>query len=329
MDLEQRKRLKWVRLFEEYVDAGKVCLKCGISRPTLRKWAKRYSEYGIDGLKDQSRKPQRSPNTKVDSSIEKMILDYRNKRKLGARRLQIELQRNEGVKLSLATIHKVLKRNNCKPLSGKRVKERKFIRYSRPVPGERIQMDTCKIAPSVYQFTAIDDCTRFQVVKLYPRRTASNTLDFLEKVMEEMPFPIQRVQTDRGREFFALKVQERFMEWGIKFRPIKPRSPHLNGKVERVQKTDLQEFYAVEDLKDPKLSENLEHWQFHYNWHRPHSSLNGKTPMEKVCGLSDKTPFWDDVEAMYDENSERIQEQNYMADLTLRKLMKKITPRLN
>jgi transposase len=195
VDLEQRKRLKWVRLFEEYGDAGKVCLKCGISRPTLRKWAKRYSEYGIDGLKDQSRKPQRSPNTKVDSSIEKMILDYRNKRKLGARRLQIELQRNEGVKLSLATVHKVLKRNNCKPLSGKRVKERKLIRYSRPVPGERIQMDTCKIAASVYQFTAIDDCTRFQVVKIYPRRTASNTQDFLEKVMEEMPFPIQRVQT--------------------------------------------------------------------------------------------------------------------------------------
>jgi hypothetical protein len=46
--------------------------------------------------------------------------------------------------------------------------------------------------------------------------------------------------------------------------------------------------------------------------------------MEKVCGLSDKTPFWDDVEAMYDGNSERIQEQNYMADLTLRKVMKKI-----
>ena|SRR5690606_16305506 len=135
MDLEQRKRLKLVRLFQEYCDAGKVCLKCGISRPTLRKWLKRYGEYEIDGLKDQSRKPQRSPNTKVDSSIEKLILEYRNKPKLGARRLQIELQSNEGVKLSLAIIHKVLKRINCKPLSGKRFKERKFIRYSRPVPG--------------------------------------------------------------------------------------------------------------------------------------------------------------------------------------------------
>tara|TARA_Y100001968_G_scaffold274570_1_gene267873 strand:+ start:78 stop:839 length:762 start_codon:yes stop_codon:yes gene_type:complete len=229
MDLEQKKRLKWVRLFEKYGDAGKVCLRCGISRPTLRKLVKRYEESGIDGLKGQSRKPRNSPNTKVSPAIEKLILSYRSKRKLGARRLQIELLSNEEIKLSLATIHKVLKRNNCGPLSTKRVKQRKFVRYSRPVPGERVQMDTCKIAPSIYQFTAIDDCTRFQIVKIYPRRTASNTLRFLEKVVEEMPFPIQRVQTDRGREFFALKVQKRLMEWGKKFRPIKPRSPHLNG----------------------------------------------------------------------------------------------------
>lgn len=199
--------MKWVKLFQEHGDAGKVCLKCGISRPTLRKWVKRYREDGVDGLKDQGRKPLSPPNTKVDPSIEKLILDYRIKRKLGATRLQIELQRNEEIKLSLATIHKVLKRNNCKPLSRKEGKERKFIRYSRPVPGERIQMDTCKIAPSIYQFTAIDDCTRFQVARIYPRRSDSNTLDFLEKVIEEMPFPIQRVQTGCGREFFALKVQ--------------------------------------------------------------------------------------------------------------------------
>ncbi len=57
-----------------------------------------------------------------------------------------------------------------------------------------------------------------------------------------MPFAIQRIQTDRGKEFFAYSVQDRLMEWGIKFRPIKPGSSHLNGKVERTQRTDLDEF---------------------------------------------------------------------------------------
>lgn len=37
------------------------------------------------------------------------------------------------------------------------------------------------------------------------------------------------------------------------FRPIPPRSPHLNGKVERSQQTDWVEFYATADLADPDL----------------------------------------------------------------------------
>jgi len=62
---------------------------------------------------------------------------------------------------------------------------------------------------------------------------------FLDRVIEEMPFPIERIQTDRGLEFFAEEVQRLLMEWAIKFRPIAPRSPHLNGKVERTQRTSM------------------------------------------------------------------------------------------
>ncbi len=91
-------------------------------------------------------------------------------------------------------------------------------------------------------------------------------LDFLEKVVEETPFPIRRIQTERGREFFADKVQLWLMNNYIKFRPIRPGSPHLNGKVERAQKTDLEEFYATVNLKDERLRDLLADWQHHYNW---------------------------------------------------------------
>lgn len=137
-----------------------------------------------------------------------------------------------------------------------------------------------------------------------------------------MPFPIQCVQTDRGREFFALKVQKRLMNWGIKFRPIKPGSPHLNGKVERSQKTDLEEFYATVDLKKKDLKTQLSEWQHYYNWQRVHGSLKGKTPMDKYCELINDTPFWDDVERQYDSTEERIQEPNYQMELALRRLEK-------
>lgn len=63
------------------------------------------------------------------------------------------------------------------------------------------------------------------MLEIYERRTATNTLHFLDLVLEQFPFPIQRIQTDRGLEFFAEKVQLKMMELSIKFRPNKPASP--------------------------------------------------------------------------------------------------------
>ena len=132
-------------------------------------------------------------------------------------------------------------------------------------------MDTCKIAPGIYQYTAIDDCSRYRVLDVFNRRSAANTLIFIDKVIEEMPFPIQRIQTDRGAEFFAEKVQRKLMDYGIKFRPNKPGSPHLNGKVERSQRTDKEEFYSTVNLNlDELKNETLPEWQHYYNWQRAH-----------------------------------------------------------
>jgi transposase InsO family protein len=220
----------------------------------------------------------------------------------------------------LATIHKVLDRNDAKYLKIKRPYRKQHKRYNCKLPGERVQMDVCKITARCYQYTAIDDCTRWKVVALYPRLTDLNTLNFLDQVIERMPFPIQRFQTDRGQEFFAYGVQERLMEWSIKFRPIKPASPHLNGKVERTQRTDLDEFYTTVDVGVPELADRLAEWEFYFNWHRPHSSLGGKTPSEKYSSLINQTPFWEEVAAMYNPTKERIILQNYRLDAALKLL---------
>ena len=198
-----------------------------------------------------------------------------------SRRIQSELLREHDCKLSPATIHKVLKRHDSPPLKRSRLACKKKRRYEWAVPGDRVQMDTCKIAPKLYQYTAIDDCTPIRVLAIYSRRTAANSLLFLEKLIEEMPFPIQRIQTDRGREFFAYDFQERLMRYGIKFRPNKPASPHLNGKVERWQKADLEEFWATADLASTDLEQQFEDWQVYYNEFRPHASLHGQTPWER------------------------------------------------
>ncbi|MCF6777521.1 integrase core domain-containing protein, partial [Thiotrichales bacterium 19X7-9] len=174
-------------------------------------------------------------------------------------------------------------------------------------------------------YTAVDDCTRWRVLEIYTRRTANNTLDFIDKMLEQFPFPIQRIQSDRGREFFAVKVQEKFMEYGIKFRPVKPRSPHLNGKVERSQKTDLEEFYPTVDLSNfEKLREELGCWQFYYNWQRPHGALNGKTPSQRDSELTNITPLSEEVFANYDRKKEHIQDANYYIEMKLRELKRSL-----
>ncbi len=179
------------------------------------------------------------------------------------------------------------------------------------VPGARVQMDVCKIANNLYQYTAIDDCTRYKVLALYKRRTATNTLSFLDQVLECMPFPVQRIQTDRGQEFFAYAVQDYLKEHKIKFRPIRPLSPHLNGKVERTQKTDLNEFYSSVDIQSAELQKQLQNWAHYYNHNRGHSSLSGKTPWEKYKDLKSFIPSIQEIEKNYDPLKEPFIMQNY------------------
>src|SRR3954462_1142850 len=265
MDADARTRLGWIRLYEQVGDAGLVCRRCGISRPTLRSCGRRPKAEGEAGLGARSHRPHRSPGRKVLAEQEELILRLRRERKLGIERLRNELIRRHGLKLSLDTIHKVLVRHGENRLQQPRLKRKGHTRYSRPVPGDRVQMDTCEIAPGLYQHTAIDDCSRWQVLAAYPDRSAAGTLDLLDRVRAGMPFPVQRVQTDRGGEVFAHEGQGVLRERRIKFRPTRPRAPHLNGKVERVRRTALEEFWSTVDPKAPDLATRLEEWRTFYN----------------------------------------------------------------
>lgn len=256
---------------------------------------------------DRSRRPRRSPARKFGKAEEERIVSLQRSRKLGIKRLRNELRRLDGLHLALDTIHKVLCRHGLNHLKRPKLNRKLGCkRYERPLPSDRVQMDVCKIVPRLYQYTAIDDCSRYQVVAVFPRKSAAAALAFLDQVVEEMPYSIQRIQTDRGQEFFAYRVQEKLRDWRIKFRPIRPRSPHINGKVERAQKTALEEFWPTVDLGHPELNGLLAEWQHFYNWERPHDSLGGLAPLDRVCERIHDAPLGEDIEAAYDLNKEFI-----------------------
>lgn len=302
-----------------HVPRNRQCQPC---LPTLRHFATHFAQMGKAILGHRGSRPSVAessttpqPKSQGNGGGSGHRLRLRSEAR-GARRIQIELRLHEQKEFSLATIHKVLSTANVKPL----VKSRRPLlptRYSRPIPGDRVQMDTMKIAPGAYQYTAVDDCSRFRVLGIYPRRNARNTLLFLDRLIEEMPFPIQRIQTDRGGEFFAEAVQRHLILNCIKFRPIPPRSPHLNGKVERSQLTDQVEFWSRHSSTEEGIEQRIEEWQFEYNWRRPHGSLDGKTPADRIAEIGERTPLSEEVIHAYDESKERIRHRDWRVDRTM------------
>ena len=165
-----------------------------------------------------------------------------------------------------------------------------------------MQIDSCKVGKRLYQFTAIDDCTRMRVLALYSSRSAINAAHFVRNcLLPQFPFPIQRIQSDRGGEFIGVEFQDALRDSRIKFRPNRPRAPHLNGKVERSQRTDRMEFWSTVDNTAPRelLDEQLAQWQGFYNQERTHSAIHSKTPNARFQELLDVLPTFEAVQAAY------------------------------
>ncbi len=231
------------------------------------------------------------PSRRCSPTRKPPLLDLRRSRRLGIKQLRSQLLRQHGLGLLLDTLHRILVRHGQQHLKRPKLTRKGKKRYSRPVPGDR-GADRCrKIVPAVYQCRRPSTTVRATEFGVYRRRTrrtqwTSGATDRGD------PFPIQRIQSDRGLEFFAEKVQRRLMDWAIKFRPIKPRSPHLNGKVERSQRADLEEFWPTVDPRSPDVGERLAEWQHFWNWEQaPQRARPGKTPIDPDLRTAGENPL--------------------------------------
>ncbi len=290
------KILNWAQ--GEPRQVARTCRYFGISRTAFYRWKKRYEEHGEAGLADRPRTPHTHPRETPKAVVSK-ILYLRQNYHFGAGRIQAYLQRFHQVEIAKSTVHRILEKNDMGRLPANQKHQphkRRWKRYEKAKPGHRLQMDVKFLeripgtGKRLYQFTAIDDCTRIRVLKIYDRCNQRTAIRFLNEVRSRLPFRIQVLQTDNGGEFQS-EFHWHAESLDIKHVYIRPRTPHLNGKVERSHRIDDEEFYQLVDQDGIStdihlFNEKLREWEDYYNYHRPHGALQGQTPYER---LIDKT----------------------------------------
>jgi transposase len=211
---EVRRRLAIIQHAEEVT--GNVAMTCryyGISRTVYYRWLRRYREQGVDGLRDLSRRPRHSPNaTHVD--VVGKILHLRQNYHFGPGKIAMYLKRYHDVEVSQSGVWRILKRLDLNRLpASQRYKrlDKRWQRYKSSSPATRSKStsNSSSLFPprpgrrrrrtKYYQFTAIDDCTRLRVLRIYPRCDQKTAIQFVDYVLERLPFPVQVIHRQRRR----------------------------------------------------------------------------------------------------------------------------------
>jgi transposase InsO family protein len=197
----------------------------------------------------------------------------------GARRLYAHLKQAGLINCSLSSVYRVLRRWGALVRRPRKPKPN-WTRYAKAIPGERAQMDLMYLLQGRFQLTLIDDCSRYLAATVLEARTTTAVCRALPWILKSFPFSMRCIQTDNGSEF-GRELTRLLQRLGIRHTRIRPRSPHLNGKVERVQRTVKEEFW--DGIGPGPLQEwerFLQHYVRFYNRARQHSALGYTAPME-------------------------------------------------
>lgn len=297
-------RLRWIKPYL----GGKRSLKdiselSPFSYRTLKRWVSLFRRYGIEGLVPKSRKPNHHPNEYPGELIQK-IRELRLKTQLGPDVLTILLKK-EGIKASHSGIGKLLKREGLSRRKRRIQKKERWIPKN-VIPGELVEIDVIYVRKFkgswLYQFTAIDSCTRWKYSWVTPEQSNRTAVLFLEKVIKSAPFKILGIKTDNASIFTnrytgyskstdplnpRLHIFDTTcLKYGITHYLIDPGKPQQNGKVERSHRTDRERFWnrvKFRNLEELELKQK--EYLLWYNTKCPHLGIQGLTPQEKLNSL--------------------------------------------
>lgn len=276
----------------------------GHSRWTVYQWLKRGS-----ALEDRSRRPKRVRQPTWRAELEARVLQLRQNNPRWGKDMLTPILRREGVEVSVSMVGRIL---------GKLKRERRLLPAtlkdpcitSRPqirpyairkpkdylvqAPGDLVQVDTADVrydgSAQIYKhFAARDFVSRWDVLDVHRNATATNAATFLDLIIERMPFPVRAIQVDGGSEFRA-EFEAACQAKGLRLFVLPPRSPKLNGRVERSNRTHKEEFYQLVDPPDSlrEFRAQLLKQEQRYNTYRPHQALGYLTPQAWLLAFAER-----------------------------------------
>ncbi|MFC9282284.1 IS481 family transposase [Streptomyces collinus] len=306
------------RILVERVLAGRpvahVAAEMGISRPTAHKWVRRWRTEGDAGLADRSSRPRTTPH-RTSSATEARVCHLRTSRKLGPARIGPILG------LPASTVHRVLVRHGLNRLAWlDRPTGEPIRRYERARPGELVHVDIKKLGnipdggghkvmdrrqamdnkiaatderksckPVIgYSFihSAVDDHSRLAYSEVLPDERQHTAIAFWQRAnafFTGHSVIVERVLTDNGSCYKSKLFTPALAAAGITHKKIRPYRPQTNGKVERFNRTLLDEWaYLRPYTSNTERTAALADFLHTYNHHRCHTALGGQPPISRV-----------------------------------------------
>jgi transposase InsO family protein len=208
-----------------------------------------------------------------------------------------------------STVYAVLRRHGCSRLSDQDRPTRTPIRYVRDRPGELLHLDVKKLGRIPdgggwrmhgrasgdrgrgqgydYLHVAVDDCSRFAIVGVYPDERGESAAAFLRRAAAQLAargVQVERVMTDRALAYVRSHgFQAALTELGAVHLVTQPYRPQTNGKVERFHRTMVEEWaYVRPYTSNAQRLAALPRWVDAYNRRRPHTALGGRTPASRL-----------------------------------------------
>lgn len=257
-----RYRLSLINYANKY-GVSKAAVKYKTNRQYIYRWKRRY-DGSIESLRDRSRRPHHHPNQHTPAEI-KLISDMRRRNPdAGLVVFWVKLMRR-GYSRSIPGLYRFLRKRGIMAVHPPNPKYIPKPYEQMTYPGQRIQVDV-KFVPSAclknsaiigkqfFQYTAIDEYSRWRFVEAFEEHNTYSSALFLEHLVKAFPMPIECVQTDNGTEFTnrftshrdrPTLFQARLAQHGITHKLIRPYTPRHNGKVERSHRKDNERFYAT------------------------------------------------------------------------------------